>query len=179
MTDLGGNETTWLDEGEQRSWRALLMGMTLLLDQLDDDLHRACNLSLTEYEILVRLSERDGRQMRMAQLADALAHSRSRVTHTVTRMERAGLVVRTSSPEDGRGVVASMTDKGYDLLVRIAPLHVTGVRRHLVDLVSREDFSAVGRVMNAVSDHLVAGHPEMELRRVSGSVDGGRASQRD
>jgi len=165
VTDHGGTETNWLSEGEQRSWRALLMGMTLLLDRLDDDLHRSCNLSLVEYEILVRLSEREGRQMRMAQLADALAHSRSRVTHTVTRMERAGLVVRSSSPEDGRGVVAAMTDKGYELLTRIAPLHVTGVRAHLVDLVSREDFAAVGRVMNAVSDHLVAGHPEMEMRR--------------
>jgi DNA-binding MarR family transcriptional regulator len=178
VTDIGGNETTWLDEDEQRSWRALLMGMTLLLDRLDDDLHRACDLSLVEYEILVRLSEREGRQMRMAQLADALAHSRSRVTHTITRMERAGLVVRSSSPEDGRGVVASMTDKGYELLAGIAPMHVNGVRAHLVDLVSSEDFQAVGRVMNAVSDHLVAGHPEMEMRPVSGSSDGGRASRR-
>ena len=140
------------------------MGMTLLLDRLDDDLRRHCDLSLVEYEILVRLSERDGRQMRMAQLADALAHSRSRVTHTVTRMERSGLVSRSSSPEDGRGVVATMTEKGYDLLARMAPMHVNGVRQHLVDLVTREDFLALGRVMNAVSDNLVAGHPEMEMR---------------
>ena len=164
MTADGGTDTRWLDEDEQRSWRALLMGMTLLLERLDDDLQRGCDLSLVEYEILVRLSEREGRQMRMAQLADALAHSRSRVTHTVTRMEKDGLVARTSSPEDGRGVVATMTEKGWDLLVRMAPLHVTGVREHLVDLVSPEDFAAVGRVMNAVADHLVAGHPEMELR---------------
>ena len=164
MTDSGSGQTRWLDEDEQRSWRALLMGMTLLLDRLDDDLRRHCDLSLVEYEILVRLSERDGRQMRMAQLADALAHSRSRVTHTVTRMERSGLVSRSSSPEDGRGVVASMTEKGYDLLARMAPMHVNGVRQHLVDLVTREDFLALGRVMNAVSDNLVAGHPEMEMR---------------
>lgn len=140
------------------------MGMTLLLDRLDDDLQRNCDLSLVEYEILVRLSEREGRQMRMAQLADALAHSRSRVTHTVTRMEKAGLVVRSSSPEDGRGVVATMTERGYDLLVRMAPIHVRGVREHLVDLVSRDDFAALGRVMNAVADNLIAGHPEMEMR---------------
>ena len=142
-----------------------MMGMTLLLSRLDEDLQRACDLSLVEYEILVRLSEREGRKMRMAQLADALAHSRSRVTHTITRMEKDGLVVRNSSPEDGRGVVATMTDKGWDLLVRMAPLHVRGVRENLVDLVSREDLAAVGRVMNAVADHLVAGHPEMEIRR--------------
>ena len=179
MTGSRDSETAWLDEDEQRSWRALLMGMTLLQDRLDADLRRACDLSLVEYEILVRLSEREGRKMRMAQLADALAHSRSRVTHTVARMESAGLISRSSSPEDGRGVIASMTDKGYELLARMAHVHVDGVRSHLVDLISREDFAAVGRVMNAVCDNLVAAHPEMEMRRVSGSSDGGRASLRD
>jgi DNA-binding MarR family transcriptional regulator len=102
--------------------------------------------------------------MRMAQLADALAHSRSRVTHTVTRMERVGLVERSSSPDDGRGVVATMTEKGWRLIQRIAPVHVRGVRDNLVDLVSPEDFAALGRVMDAVADHLVEGHPEMEIR---------------
>jgi DNA-binding MarR family transcriptional regulator len=165
VTDSGDGQTKWLGEDEQRSWRALLMGMTLLLDRLDDDLRRNCDLSLVEYEILVRLSEREGRQMRMAQLADALAHSRSRVTHTVTRLERSGLITRGSSPDDGRGVVATMTAEGYDLLVRMAPIHVDGVRKHLVDLVSPEDFAALGRVMDAVSDNLVAAHPEMEMRR--------------
>jgi DNA-binding MarR family transcriptional regulator len=154
----------WLDAGQQRTWRAYLMGTTLLMDRLDDDLRRAFNISLVEYEILVRLSESPEWQLRMAQLADALAHSRSRVTHTVARMEAAGLVQRSTSPEDGRGILATMTPKGHDLLVRVAPVHVTGVRDHLVDLVSPEDLAAVGRVFDAVSDHLVAAHPEMEMR---------------
>ena len=156
-------EPRWLEADQQRSWRALVLGYTLLNDRLDDDLRRHANISLTEYEILVRLSERDG-QMRMAQLADALAHSRSRVTHTVKRMESAELVERFTSPDEGRGVIASLTDKGWQLLRDIAPLHVEGVRDHLVDLVSDEDFAALGRVMDAVADHLIARHPEMEMR---------------
>lgn len=155
--------TRWLDEQQQRSWRALVIGTTLLMDRLDDDLHRDFEISLVEYEILVRLSERGG-SMRMAQLADALAHSRSRVTHTVTRMEKSGLVERTTSPDDGRGIVASLTAQGFTLLDRVAPSHVGAVRRHLVDLVSDADFEALGRVMNAVADHLIADHPEMEIR---------------
>ena len=139
------------------------MGTTLLFDRLDDDLRRSHDISLVEYEILVRLSERDG-QMRMAALADALAHSRSRVTHTVTRMEKAGLVQRSSSPEDGRGIVATLSDKGRDLLERAAHMHVTSVRTHLVDLATDADFSALGRVFDAVSDHLISAHPEMEIR---------------
>jgi DNA-binding MarR family transcriptional regulator len=157
-------EPRWLDESQQQSWRALMMGITLLLDRLDADLRRTFDISLAEYEILVRLSERPQSRLRMAQLADALAHSRSRVTHTVKRMQHAGLVTRIATEEDGRGVVCAMTEQGHDLLVRMAPTHVNGVRDYLVDLASSEDFEALGRVMNAVADKLVVAHPESEIR---------------
>jgi DNA-binding MarR family transcriptional regulator len=156
--------TRWLDADQQSSWRSFVVGVTLLLDRLDADLQHEFDLSLTEYEILVRLSERPQRQMRMAQLADALAHSRSRVTHTVARMQRAGLVDRSVSPEDGRGIVCTLTRRGHDLLVEAAPVHVAGVRDYLVDLSAREDFAALGRVMNAVTDRLIECHPEADLR---------------
>jgi DNA-binding MarR family transcriptional regulator len=162
MTDSG--DARWLDADQQHSWRALMMGITLLLDRLDEDLRREFSMSLNEYEVLVRLSERPGREMRMAQLADAMAHSRSRVTHTVARMERSGYLTRGTTPEDGRGVVATMTDKGHALLVAAAPCHVESVRRNLVDLVEPADFAALGRVFDTVSDHLVARHPEIEIR---------------
>ena len=157
-------DTRWLNEAQQRSWRASLLGHTLLMDRLDDDLRRNHDISLTEYEILVRLSEREDHCMRMAHLADALAHSRSRVTHTIDRMERAGYVERRASPDDGRGVVAAMTDKGWELLQAAAHAHVQGVRSNLIDLVSDEEFEIAGKVMNAVADHLIGRHPAMEFR---------------
>lgn len=161
MNDSG---VRWLDPSQQRSWRALVMATTLLFDRLDDDLSRQHGISLTEYEILVRLSEREGHRMRMAQLADSLSHSRSRVTHTVGRLEKSLLVERIRSPEDGRGVVCAMTEAGRQRLEAMAPTHVEGVRAHLVDLVSEDDLSALGRVMDVVADHLIAAHPEMEMR---------------
>jgi DNA-binding MarR family transcriptional regulator len=156
-------EPRWLDADQQRSWRALVLGTTLLFDRLDEDLRRQHGLSLVEYEILVRLSESEG-ELRMARLADSLAHSRSRVTHTVKRMENAGLVERCGSPDDGRGVICRMTERGDLVLRNVAPSHVAGVRDYLVDISSPEDFSALGRVMNAVSDRLISDHPERELR---------------
>lgn len=156
-------EPRWLDEDQQVAWRALVLGSTLLFDRLDDDLRRNHGISLVEYEILVRLSEHDGR-MRMSRLADSLAHSRSRVTHTIKRMEEALLVAREVSEDDGRGVSAVMTERGQLLLENVAPTHVAGVRDHLVDLADPADFAAVGRVMNAVADALIAGHPEREMR---------------
>lgn len=155
--------TRWLDADQQRAWRGFVVGTTLLNDQLDADLRRDFDISLAEYEILVRLSENNG-AMRMAHLADAMAHSRSRVTHTVKRMESAGLVERRDAAEDGRGVVAVLTPAGLAVLQRAAPVHVSGVRRYLVDLCSPDDFAALGRVMNAVADQLIADRPALEIR---------------
>jgi DNA-binding MarR family transcriptional regulator len=154
----------WLDTEQQHAWRAYLVGTTLLMERLDRDLRASHDISLPEYEVLVRLSESPDHRVRMATLADSLSHSRSRVTHTVARLERAGLVARDACLSDGRGVEAVLTEKGWALLRAAAVTHVRGVRAHLVDLVSAEDFAAVGRVFDAVTDGLVAANPAADIR---------------
>jgi DNA-binding MarR family transcriptional regulator len=149
-------QTRWLDAQQQASWRAFLGGTTVLFDRLDRDLRATIGIALPEYEILVRLSESPQRHLRMAVLAASLAHSRSRVTHTVARLERLGAVERTSCDTDGRGVLCQMTDAGWELLKRAAHIHVTGVREYLVDVAEPDDLAAVGRVFSAVSAKLGA-----------------------
>jgi DNA-binding MarR family transcriptional regulator len=163
MTDDSA-DVRWLDRDQQRSWRAYLVGTTLLMDRLDRDLREHHNLSLPEYEILVRLSEAEGRRMRMAVLADSVSHSRSRVTHTIARLEKAGLVTRSSCVSDGRGVEATITEKGFATLEDAAPSHVLGVREFLIDLAGEEDFEAVGRVFDAVADKLIDANPAADIR---------------
>jgi len=150
------NDTHWLNHEQQHAWRAFLVGSTLLLDRLDRDLRDDHGIALAEYEILVRLSESPRHRLRMALLASALSHSRSRVTHTVNRMEKAGLVERDNCLDDGRGVEAVLTELGLTTLVEAAPTHVKGVRRYLVDLASADDFAGVGRVFDAVADNLAS-----------------------
>lgn len=136
------------------------MGTELLQHQLDHELREEHEISFSEYEILVRLSEAEDGRMRMALLADAMSHSRSRVTHTIARMEHAKLVRRHAAESDRRGVEAVMTDEGRRKLIEAAPTHVRGVRAHLVDVASRSDFEALGRIFDEVSDRLLRGMPE-------------------
>jgi DNA-binding MarR family transcriptional regulator len=154
------NDVDWLDAEQQASWRAYIMGTELLQHQLDRELREEHQISFSEYEILVRLSEAEHGRMRMALLADAMSHSRSRVTHTIARMEAAGLVVRHAAESDRRGVEAVMTDEGRAKLVAAAPTHVRGVRTHLVDVATRSDFAALGRIFNEVSDRLLHDMPD-------------------
>lgn len=109
-------------------------------------------LDVAEWEILVNLSEVEGRRMRMSDLADSVHQSRSRLTHTITRMEKSDLVRRTSCPKDRRGVWAELTDEGMALIVRAAPGHVETVRQNFVDAMTSDDYAAVGRAFAAVID---------------------------
>ncbi len=140
----------WLSADQQRIWRAYLAGVARVSEYLDADL-RQHGLSLGEYEVLVCLSEADGERLRMAELADMVHSSRSKLSHTIARMERRDLVFRTSDCADGRGVYAGLTPEGRALLESAAPDHVAAVRRILVDAVGPRDYSALGRAMEAVA----------------------------
>ena len=139
----------WLDEDQQRIWRSFLNGVARINERLEAEL-RPFGLDLGEYEILVHLSESPDRSLRMSDLAGRVRQSRSRLTHTVARMESKGLVTRVACPSDRRGVIAAMTTHGHQLLVQAAPAHVESVRRVLVDPVGPEDFVALGRARAAV-----------------------------
>ncbi|HEX5512227.1 MAG TPA: MarR family transcriptional regulator [Actinomycetales bacterium] len=147
-------DARWLDESEQQVWRAYLAASQQLWDRLDDDLQSGTGMPLSEYEILVRLSEAPDGRLRMSQLADLVVHSRSRLTHTVARMERRGLVVRRPCEEDGRGVLAELTDHGYEVLAKAAPVHVQSVRQHMFDPLTPEEVAVLGRAMRKIAESL-------------------------
>ncbi len=147
----GAEPVRWLDADQQRAWRRFLEGTSRFFEALgaahDDDMQ----VSLGEYHLLVRLSEAPDRTLRMSALADFLALSRSRLTHTVARMEKRGLVTRRPAPDDRRGVLCAMTDAGYAVLVAAAPAHVTAVRRLLVDVLDADELTTLGRAMAKVA----------------------------
>ena len=141
----------WLSTEQQQIWRTYLNGVAAITETLEAEL-RPFGLDLGEYEILVNLSESPDHSLRMSDLAERVRQSRSRLTHTVSRMESKGMVSRTACPSDRRGVISVLTEAGYQLLVEVAPYHVESVRRALVDPVDPADFAALGRAMQAVLD---------------------------
>jgi DNA-binding MarR family transcriptional regulator len=146
-------EVRWLDEGEQKAWRSYVRATRLLDGAIARDL--ACHgFSHDEYEILVNLSERECRSARMSELAESVVNSRSRLTHTVGRLESRGYVRREASPDDRRGVLCVMTDDGFSALEMAAKSHVSGVREKLLDQMSREQFLALGEALEGVRKYL-------------------------
>ncbi len=148
--------TNWLDGEQQQHWRAWIAANVLLTDAFSRDLQEAHGLTLADYEILVRLSESADRRMRMSDLAEATLSSRSRLSHQIDRMERAEFVERVTCTNDKRGFFAVLTDTGWNKLVGAAPFHVGSVRGRIVDVLTPEEFAALGRASKRLLDHMGA-----------------------
>lgn len=132
----------------------MLQGQSLLQTVLDRELRELAGIALADYEVLVIVSESPGHTRRMAEIAEEVGVSRSRLSHTVARLEKRGIVKRTSTRGDGRGVNCSMTDEGWELMQQIAPIHVEGVREHLIDLMSPEETQVLADVFTRAAEHL-------------------------
>lgn len=153
-------ETRWLNDDEQRSWRAFGLATRLLLDRLDRDLQEAAGMPPTYYELLVLLSEASDRTMRMSELAHWTHSKPSRITHAINKLEQAGWVRREHLASDRRGWLAVLTDEGQASLETAAPLHVESVRAHLIDRLSPEQVRQLGEISEALLEHLAPAEPD-------------------
>ncbi|WP_080730805.1 MarR family transcriptional regulator [Rhodococcoides fascians] len=145
-----GGDPQWLDTAEMKAWRAYMDGGQRLMGVLNKDLQDGHDLSMAEYRILVMLSESVDGSVRMSELADGVLSSRSRLTHQIRRMEVQDMVTRSTCVDDGRGVLAVITEEGRRRLAEAAPTHVRSVRRHLVDLLSPEELEVLGTIFEKV-----------------------------
>jgi DNA-binding MarR family transcriptional regulator len=147
----------WLDDAEQRAWRAFIETQADLMTALERDLE-AAGTALGDYRVLVLLSEADDRSMRMCDLADRLQLSPSGLTRRLDGLVREGLVRRRGDRADRRVMMAVLTDRGLEELRTAAPTHVASVRKRIFDQLDpeqveqlREIFERIGAGLRRVS----------------------------
>ena len=151
----------WLDEDQQRTWRAWLTVAELVPRALDAQLQRDAGISHAAYVVLAMLSESPGRSRRMSDLARRANQSQSRLSHTVARLEDRGWVRRERSADDGRGNLAVLTDAGWDVVRSVAPGHVDAVREAMFAPLDPVQARALGEALEAVQERL---DPDRSLR---------------
>jgi len=117
--------TRWLSADEQVAWRAFVGACHGFFAAIDAELQRDAGMPLAYYEILVQLSEAPDRRLRMSQLAEETAASKSRISHAVARLEERGWVRRIQCPTDRRGAFAELTEEGYAALVAVEQVRST------------------------------------------------------
>jgi DNA-binding MarR family transcriptional regulator len=147
----------WLDEREERAWRALQFMQMRLNARLASELAEVSHLSYPDYTVLVALTDRPAGRMRLFELAATLGWEKSRVSHQIARMVDRGLVAKDKCDDDRRGAFVVATDQGRAAIEAAAPHHVETVRRLFVDPLTPAELDALGRVAQKILDAM-AGH---------------------
>ncbi|WP_435771348.1 MarR family winged helix-turn-helix transcriptional regulator [Nocardioides sp. SYSU DS0651] len=148
--------TRWLDEEERLAWRAWLDLHARLSARLNRELQATSGLSLSDYEVLVVLTDDDvpDHTLRMFELGERLQWEKSRVSKQVTRMAARGLVERRDCADDRRGAFVDLTDEGLAAIRAAAPGHVALVRSLVFEGFSREEIRTLARFSTTVLQRL-------------------------
>ncbi|HTI74377.1 MAG TPA: MarR family winged helix-turn-helix transcriptional regulator [Mycobacterium sp.] len=144
--------SVWLTDEQQQIWRGYLEMTSRLQTAMHRQLQQDCELSLTDYDVLVALSERG--PLRIKELGEALAWEQSRLSHQLRRMRGRGLVDRHGSDDDRRGATVALTAGGRAALKAAAPGHVELVRSLVFDGMSAAQLRALGSWVELVTSRL-------------------------
>jgi DNA-binding MarR family transcriptional regulator len=149
------SEPQWLTADEQQAWRSFLRVQGLLPLALNRGLQASgSDLSLSDFGVLVMLSEAPGRRMRVLELARALQWEKSRLSHQLRRMAERGLVSRSNCSEDKRGAFIEITADGLAAVEAAAPPHVATVRANFFDALDEQDVADLARICAAVTKQI-------------------------
>lgn len=149
-------DVRWLDEREERAWRALqFMGMRLDA-RLAAELAAVSDLSHSDYTVLVALTDQPDGRLRLFELAATLGWEKSRVSHQIARMVDRGLVAKERCGDDRRGAFVVATDGGIAAIEAAAPHHVESVRRLFVEPLTPDELDALGRAAQKILDAIEA-----------------------
>lgn len=155
-----------LDSSEQCAWENFLEASLRMYGTLNRGLSDRHNLSLTDVRLLGILDNTDAGSARMGDLAEQLLSLPSRVTRQIRRLETAGLVQREASPEDGRGVLASITGEGRAAVAEAMATYVEGVREGFLRPLTRTQITSLGENSRRISIAMKSGSSSPKLGRL-------------
>jgi DNA-binding MarR family transcriptional regulator len=147
-------DAPWLDDTQQQVWRQWLDVTTRLPAALNRQLQEGSELSLSDFDVLVPLSEQDDGRLRIGALAERLQWERSRLSHHLSRMERRALVRREECLDDRRGWWVVLTAAGRRAIESAAPDHVRFVREVFIDLLDDDDLAVLGSITARIAERL-------------------------
>lgn len=149
-------DVRWLDAAQQRAWRGFLDVHARIAARLNRDLQRTSGLSLSDYDILVHLTDVPDGRLRAFELGDALQWDKSRISKQVTRLAIRDLVAREECEADRRGAYVVLTPAGRRAIEAAAPAHVELVQQLVFDTLTASQVRAWAAISGALLRRLAA-----------------------
>jgi DNA-binding MarR family transcriptional regulator len=122
-----------------------------------------------DFAVLATLVRLAGDVVSQRRLASELGLSAGTISLRVDRLVRKGLAERGADPEDGRGAVISITDRGRELFDACAPEHLANAEELLAGL-AEDEREELGRLLGKLLYTLEDPEPDDDISRELGLV---------
>lgn len=133
-----------------RAWVALTAAHARIADRLTAALAQSCGLSINGFEILLRLASAPTPGLRLGELHSAVRLTQPSLSRAVARLGRSGWLTRAGAPDDGRGVLVSITPAGRDVLRTAARVHAQTIREFLLDPLTPGELDVLDRALSRI-----------------------------
>lgn len=151
----GGSEPADAAHGDEyscaRAWTALTAAHARITGQLSTALSEACGLSITDFEILLRLGQAAPPGMRLSGLNSAIRLTQPALSRAVARLEQRGYLRRAGTAGDRRGVLITITPAGQETLRQAVPVHARTIRDSLLAPLTPAEQELLGRALARVA----------------------------
>jgi DNA-binding MarR family transcriptional regulator len=131
-----------------RAFAALLRAHAASTRALNAQLLADHGLTLSDYEVLLRLAWSPDRRMRRVDLAEEVLLTASGITRLLDGLEKAGWVERGTCDSDRRVVYAVLTEPGLTKLREAAVSHVAQVEELFTERFNAAEIEAVGNLLS-------------------------------
>ncbi|MFC5752379.1 MarR family winged helix-turn-helix transcriptional regulator [Actinomadura rugatobispora] len=149
----------WLDEHEERAWRAFFDAQVLFWRRMARDLQRDTGLSEPDFAILGALLEAPGGALRPYELGGVTDFEKSRLHHHLTRMAKRGLVTRESCPDVPRAAIVTLTAEGRAAITAAFPRRADHIRRRLISPLTRAQLDSLTEISDRIQAPLRSDGP--------------------
>jgi DNA-binding MarR family transcriptional regulator len=131
-----------------RAFAALLRAHASSTRALNAQLLADHGLTLSDYEVLLRLAWSPDRRMRRVDLAEEVLLTASGITRLLDGLEKAGWVERGTCDSDRRVVYAVLTELGLTKLREAAVSHVAQVEELFAERFDAAEIESVGNLLS-------------------------------
>ena len=133
---------------EQRAFVALIRAHVATTRRLSAGLENEHGLSLSDYEVLLRLANAPDGMMRRVDLARSVLLTPSGITRLLEGLEQSGYVERAKCDTDARVTYARLTDEGHAKLEEASGSHVEEIRDHFSGRFTAEELEALHALLS-------------------------------
>jgi len=139
--------TTYSPPRRLESWVSFLQSHAAITRELSAQLQHEHGLTLSDYEVLLRLKNAEGGMMRRVDLAEQVLLTASGITRLLEGLERSGYVRKENCASDARVSYAKITEEGLAKFKAASTTHLRGIDELFLSRYSGSELATLAELL--------------------------------